>query len=172
MRRQAQAIAGTQGSIDDASGHAQPLRDASAALLFGDDRDQQGHINVSVQVQLHLVFACDANWTCGHAHFAAADGLTRLDRGFRDIGGTDRAEELAFRTGLGFELELEALELHRARLRCGQFLARFGFQLVALRFAGDAELPELVREILEGKLQTGKQIKLRVKNWQPDWLRA
>jgi hypothetical protein len=45
-------------------------------------------------------------------------------------------------------------------------------QLVALRFAGDAELPELVREILEGKLQTGKQIKLRVKNWQPDWLRA
>jgi hypothetical protein len=45
-------------------------------------------------------------------------------------------------------------------------------QLVALRFAGDAELPELVREILEGKLQTGKQIKQRVKNWQPDWLRA
>jgi hypothetical protein len=45
-------------------------------------------------------------------------------------------------------------------------------QLVALRFAGDAELPELVREILEGKLQTGKQIKQRVKNWQADWLRA
>jgi hypothetical protein len=45
-------------------------------------------------------------------------------------------------------------------------------QLVALRFAGDAELPDLVREILEGKLQTGKQIKQRVKNWQPDWLRA
>ena len=45
-------------------------------------------------------------------------------------------------------------------------------QLVALRFASDAELPELVREILEGKLQTGKQIKQRVKNWQSDWLRA
>jgi hypothetical protein len=45
-------------------------------------------------------------------------------------------------------------------------------QLVALRFASDAELPELVREILDGKLETGKQIKQRVKNWQSDWLRA
>jgi len=45
-------------------------------------------------------------------------------------------------------------------------------QLVALRFASDAELPELVREILEGKLTTGKEIKLRVKHWQGDWLRA
>jgi hypothetical protein len=45
-------------------------------------------------------------------------------------------------------------------------------QLVALRFASDAELPILVREILDGKLTTGKEIKLRVKNWQGDWLRA
>jgi hypothetical protein len=45
-------------------------------------------------------------------------------------------------------------------------------QLIALRFASDAELPELVREILDGKLTTAKEIKLRVKNWQGDWLRA
>jgi hypothetical protein len=45
-------------------------------------------------------------------------------------------------------------------------------QLVALRFASDAELPVLVREILDGKLTTGKEIKQRVKNWQGDWLRA
>jgi hypothetical protein len=45
-------------------------------------------------------------------------------------------------------------------------------QLIALRFASDAELPELVREILAGKLTTVKEIKLRVKNWQGDWLRA
>jgi Family of unknown function (DUF6526) len=45
-------------------------------------------------------------------------------------------------------------------------------QLVALRFASDAELPVLVREILDGKLTTSKEIKLRVKNWQGDWLRA
>jgi hypothetical protein len=45
-------------------------------------------------------------------------------------------------------------------------------QLVALRFASDQELPELVREIVAGKLQTAKEIKLRVKTWQADWLRA
>jgi hypothetical protein len=43
---------------------------------------------------------------------------------------------------------------------------------VALRFASDEELPGLVREITDGRLQTPKEIKLRVKNWQADWLRA
>ena len=45
-------------------------------------------------------------------------------------------------------------------------------QLVALRFAGDAELPGLVRDVLAGKLTTQKAIKLQAKNWQADWLRA
>ena len=45
-------------------------------------------------------------------------------------------------------------------------------QLIALRFASDAELPDLVRDVLDGKLTTSKEIKLRVKNWQGDWLRA
>ena len=45
-------------------------------------------------------------------------------------------------------------------------------QLIALRFAGDAELPGLVREVLDGRLTTSKDIKMRVKNWQPDWLRV
>ena len=45
-------------------------------------------------------------------------------------------------------------------------------QLVALRFASDAELADLVREVVNGKLSTAKEIKLRVKNWRPDWLRA
>jgi hypothetical protein len=44
--------------------------------------------------------------------------------------------------------------------------------LVALRFAADEELPELVREITDGRLHTQKEIKLRVKRWQPDSLRA
>jgi hypothetical protein len=45
-------------------------------------------------------------------------------------------------------------------------------QLVALRFASDAELPDLVREVLAGKLTTPNDIKMHVKNWQADWLRA
>lgn len=45
-------------------------------------------------------------------------------------------------------------------------------QLVALRFASDAELPDLVREVLTGRLASSKEIKMRVRNWQADWLRA
>jgi hypothetical protein len=45
-------------------------------------------------------------------------------------------------------------------------------QLVALRFASDAEMAELVRDVLAGKLATTKDIKMRIKSWQADWLRA
>ena len=45
-------------------------------------------------------------------------------------------------------------------------------QLVALRFASDAEMADLVRDVLAGKLASGKEIKMRVRNWQSDWLRA
>jgi hypothetical protein len=45
-------------------------------------------------------------------------------------------------------------------------------QLVALRFASDAELADLVRDVLAGKLTTSNDIKMRVRNWQADWLRA
>ena len=45
-------------------------------------------------------------------------------------------------------------------------------QLVALRFASDAEMAELVRDVADGKLATPKEIKMRIKSWQPDWLRA
>lgn len=45
-------------------------------------------------------------------------------------------------------------------------------QLVALRFAGDAELPALCRKVLDEKLTDRKAIKKLVQNWQPDYLRA
>ena len=45
-------------------------------------------------------------------------------------------------------------------------------QLVALRFASDQELPELVREVLAGRLGSSRDIKMRVKDWQADKLRA
>jgi len=45
-------------------------------------------------------------------------------------------------------------------------------QLVALRFASDAELPELARKVLDGKLTDRKAIKQLVKDWQADFLRA
>jgi hypothetical protein len=45
-------------------------------------------------------------------------------------------------------------------------------QLIALRFASDAELPALVREVLNHNLTTPKAIKERVQNWQADYLRC
>ena len=45
-------------------------------------------------------------------------------------------------------------------------------QLIALRFTGDPELPELARRVLNDKLTERKAIKQMVKNWIPDYLRA
>jgi hypothetical protein len=53
--------------------------------------------------------------------------------------------------------------------RIGEFTVS---QFVALRFAGDAELPVLARKVLDEKLNQRKAIKQLVKNWKPDYLRA
>jgi hypothetical protein len=45
-------------------------------------------------------------------------------------------------------------------------------QLVALRFAGDAELPDLARKVLQEKLTERKAIKAMIRDWRPDHLRA
>jgi hypothetical protein len=45
-------------------------------------------------------------------------------------------------------------------------------QLVALRFASDAELPDLARKVLQENLTERKAIKTLVRDWQPDHLRA
>lgn len=45
-------------------------------------------------------------------------------------------------------------------------------QRVALRFASDMELPDLVRKVLDERLEDGKAIKRLVKNWQADHQRV
>ena len=55
------------------------------------------------------------------------------------------------------------------RPRIGEFSCG---QLVALRFAGDAELPGLARKVLDEKLMERKAIKQQIKNWRADYLRA
>src|SRR5215469_17048792 len=45
-------------------------------------------------------------------------------------------------------------------------------QLVALRFASDAELPTLCRRVLDEKIATRKSIKGLIKTWKADYLRA
>ena len=58
----------------------------------------------------------------------------------------------------------EDLQPRIAEFTCGQ--------LVAMRFAGDAELPALARKVLTSNIQTGKAIKQMVENWRADTLRA
>ena len=45
-------------------------------------------------------------------------------------------------------------------------------QLVSLRFASDAELPDLARKVLEERLTDRKAVKKLIRDWQPDFLRA
>lgn len=45
-------------------------------------------------------------------------------------------------------------------------------QLVALRFASDAELPILAGTVLKEKISDQKQIKQMIRDWRPDHLRA
>jgi hypothetical protein len=54
------------------------------------------------------------------------------------------------------------------RARAGEL--RTG-QLVALRFASDAELPELTRAVLDEKIATQNEIKKRIRSWRADHFR-
>ena len=69
------------------------------------------------------------------------------------------------------EMRLRLREILPADLR-GRIDALTPQQLIALRFASDGELPELAREVLAGNLPKQKDIKMRIKSWQADWLRA
>jgi hypothetical protein len=65
-------------------------------------------------------------------------------------------------------LRLERLLPPDLRPRIGDL--RTG-QLIALRFASDAELPELTRAVLDRGITTPKEIKQMVGSWRGDYLR-
>jgi hypothetical protein len=69
------------------------------------------------------------------------------------------------------EMRLRMRELLPAELlpRVNDFTVH---QLVALRFASDAELPELAATVLRDDIQDRKSIKQMVKDWQGDFLRV
>ena len=66
-------------------------------------------------------------------------------------------------------MRMEKLLPEDLKPRIGEFTRS---QLVALRFASDAELPGLARKVLTDKIQGGKTIKQMVQNWRADYLRA
>jgi Family of unknown function (DUF6526) len=70
---------------------------------------------------------------------------------------------------LEMQLRLQQLLPANLRPRIPEFSVN---QLVALRFASDAELPELAGKVLADNLQDRGTIKRMIQNWQPDELRA
>lgn len=70
---------------------------------------------------------------------------------------------------LEMRLRLQELLSPDLRPRIPQFTVS---QLVALRFASDAELPGLARKVLDEKIADRTAIKKMVQQWQPDTLRA
>ena len=65
-------------------------------------------------------------------------------------------------------LRLTALVPEQMRSRIPELTER---QLVALRFASDAEIPRLVEETLKENLDP-KDIRKRIQNWRPDYFRV
>jgi hypothetical protein len=70
---------------------------------------------------------------------------------------------------LEMQLRLQNVLPPDLRVRIAEFNVG---QLVSMRFASDAELPELARKVLDEHLTDRKVIKKLVRNWQPDLLRA
>lgn len=62
-------------------------------------------------------------------------------------------------------LRMERLFDADLRTRIGEFTTE---QLIGLRFAGDEELPDLARRVLEEGISDRKTIKQNVQNWRPD----
>jgi len=66
-------------------------------------------------------------------------------------------------------LRYERLLPYDLKPRFGEFTIN---QIVSLRFASDAELPALARQVLDGKMNERKAIKRMVQNWRADYQRV
>jgi hypothetical protein len=71
--------------------------------------------------------------------------------------------------GLEMRLRLAAVLSSEMRARIPELRPR---QLIALRFAGDQELPGLVERCLHGELATADAVKRAIRDWRPDFIRA
>lgn len=94
---------------------------------------------------------------------AFAFGLTAFLARYFALRAQDRVIRLEER------LRMRELLPPDLRTRIAEFTVE---QLVGLRFASDAELPELAAAVLRDNIQDRKTIKQMVKNWRGDYYRV
>ena len=105
--------------------------------LLGNDRQLDRNFNVGVQLKLDLVLASHPDRAFRQTNFALLDfGTTGSDR-VSNVADTDRAEQLAFFTGLGADGESSTLEGLGAGLGSRQRLSS-RFLKLGTRFASVA----------------------------------
>ena len=89
--------------------------------------------------------------------------LLSLSARFQALKAQDRVirleENLRYKELLSKDLAEKAMNLKTS-------------QMIALRFASDEELPDLIERILNGEFKDNKSIKLAIKNWRGDYLRV
>lgn len=71
--------------------------------------------------------------------------------------------------GLEMRLRLAALLEPELARRIPELRLR---HLIALRFASDSEIPDLVRRCLAGEFATADEVKREIRQWRPDFVRA
>jgi hypothetical protein len=127
------------------------------------------HFVLSGILLVNLIFS--VVWVIGHPSVGAviavlmAFGFAIMFFCMRQFALTvqDRVIRLEMR------LRLERLLPAESKPRIGELTVD---QLVALRFASDAELPGLARKVLDERITDRTAIKKLVRDWQPDHLRA
>ena len=86
---------------------------------------------------------------------------------FTSRGMSLRAQDRVIR--LEERLRLSRLLPEADRVAIDQLKPR---HLIAMRFAPDDEVPDLVRRCIAGELQSGEDIKKAIRQWRPDYLRV
>jgi len=119
-----------------------------------------------------LIYAVRAIWICFRtattenawaAAFAVVVLLTALCARAMATKVQDRVIRL--------EMRLRLASLLPEDLR-NQILSLTPQQLIALRFASDAEMPDLIRRVLANQLAGSRAIKQAITDWQADYFRV
>lgn len=117
----------------------------------------------NVGVQLYLLVRAPSG--------AAAWSLVMWGAVAAAVGSARRMATVVQNRIIRLEMRLRLAQVlpPELRNRVGDLRER---QLIALRFAPDAELPELVQRCLAGDLTRSDEIKREIRDWQPDFLRV